>query len=153
MKGRRHSAILALVEDHAIESQEQLQRLLAAQGHGVNQATLSRDLRSLGIVKRPLPGRGARYGRGPMEPNLALAVANLRAFLREVVSSANLLVIRTRVGGAQPVGLALDQLGIPGLLGTVAGDDTVLGILAEGQEATQTIEAIWSVLEDGKEET
>lgn len=78
-----------------------------------------------------------------------LALANLRALLREVIASRNLLVIKTRVGGAQPVALALDLLVPHGLVGTIAGDDTVLGIVAETIEPQETIEAIWSLVEEG----
>jgi transcriptional regulator of arginine metabolism len=76
-----------------------------------------------------------------------LAVRNLQAFLGEIIASGNLLVVKTRVGGAQPVALALDQLMVPGLVGTVAGDDTVLGIVAEGAHSTHVIEAIEAIVD------
>lgn len=144
---RRHT-ILRLLEEHVIESQEQLAQLLAEAGQPVNQATLSRDLRSLGVVKAPQGGGGARYVEGATRPwDREVAVGNLRGFLREIVASGNLLVLRTRVGGAQPVGLALDRLPVPGIIGTVAGDDTVMAVLAEGQSAQETIRAIWALIE------
>ncbi|MCB9787225.1 MAG: hypothetical protein H6744_11090 [Deltaproteobacteria bacterium] len=150
MKIRRRHLILRLVETHDVESQEQLQHLLSAEGFDVNQATLSRDLRALGVVKQPRPGGGARYARARSAPDTGVAVANLRAFLREIIASRNLLVIRTRTGGAQPVGLALDQLRVTGLIGTIAGDDTVLGIVSETHDPDDTIAAIWALIEEGK---
>jgi transcriptional regulator of arginine metabolism len=138
-----------LLRDHEVSSQEQLQGLLGAEGFDVNQGTLSRDLRGLGVVKRPTVSGGARYVRSQPMADSELALANLRAFLGEVIGSGNLLVIKTRVGGAQPVALALDLLVPEGLVGTIAGDDTVLGIVAEGGEPRQTIEAIWSLIDEG----
>ncbi len=149
MKSRRRNLILKLVRDHQISNQEQLQELLGSQGFDVNQGTLSRDLRGLGVVKRPTPDGGARYVRAQPLADHELALANLRVLLREVIASQNLLVIKTRVGGAQPVALALDQLLPHGLVGTIAGDDTVLGIVAETVEPQETIEAIWSLIEEG----
>ncbi len=150
MKTRRRHLILRLVETHEVESQEQLQNLLSAEGFDVNQATLSRDLRALSVVKQPRPGGGACYARARSGPDTDVAVANLRAFLRDIVASRNLLVIRTRTGGAQPVGLALDQLRVAGLIGTIAGDDTVLGVVAETHDPGATVAAIWSLIEKGQ---
>ncbi len=149
MKSRRRNLILQLVRDHEISNQEQLQELLGSHGFEVNQGTLSRDLRGLGVVKRPTASGGARYVRVQPLADSELALANLRALLREVIASQNLLVIKTRVGGAQPVALALDQLVPHGLVGTIAGDDTVLGIVAETAEPQETIEAIWGLVEEG----
>ena len=149
MKSRRRNIILKLLRDHEVSNQEQLQELLGSQGFDVNQGTLSRDLRALGVVKRPTADGGARYVRGQPLADNDLALANLRALLREVIASQNLLVIKTRVGGAQPVALALDQLVPHGLVGTIAGDDTVLGIVAETTEPNETIEAIWGLVEEG----
>ena len=148
MKVRRHNTILRLVEDHLINSQDQLQGLLVEEGISVNQATLSRDLRALGVLKRPIPTGGSRYQPASTGPDPTVAVGNLRAFMREIIPSGNLLVVRTRIGGAQPVGLALDQLRPAGVIGTLAGDDTVLVVLSEGTDARETIDNLWSILED-----
>ena len=129
-------------------SQEQLQGLLASEGIVVNQATLSRDLRALGLVKGPLEGGGTGYRRTTRRPDEGIARANLRAFMREIVASGNLLVVRTRVGGAQPVGLALDQLKPAGVIGTLAGDDTVLVVVEEGRNSQEVVSSLWDMLED-----
>ena len=146
-KSRRRNRILTLLRDHEISSQEDLQTLLSAEGVEVNQGTLSRDLRALSMVKRPTAQGGVRYVRVQPMADAELALANLRALLREVIASRNLLVIKTRVGGAQPVALALDQLLPQGLVGTIAGDDTVLGIVAQSTDPNHTIEAIWSLID------
>ena len=142
MKTRRHQTILRLLKAHAVESQDMLQGLLDAEGVEVTQSTLSRDLRSLGVVK--VPGADGRliYGQQAEGLHRSLALHNLRAFLREIIPSGNLLVVKTRIGGAQPVALALDHLKVEGVVGTVAGDDTVLVVVAEGAVSRQVIEAI-----------
>ena len=148
MKARRHHLILRLVDDHVVTSQEQLQGLLEQEGVAVNQATLSRDLRALGVVKGPVRGGGTGYRPATRLPERGVARANLRAFMREIVASGNLLVVRTRVGGAQPVGLALDQLRPDGVIGTIAGDDTVLVVVEQGRRADEVIDGLWSMLEE-----
>jgi len=153
MKVRRHNTILRLVEDHLVTSQDQLQGLLSQEGISVNQATLSRDLRAPRVLKRPIPAGGSRYQPASTGPDPAVAVGNLRAFMRQIIPSGNLLVVRTRIGGAQPVGLALDQLCPAGVIGTLAGDDTVLVVLSEGADAHETIDNLWSILEDKGEST
>ena len=117
------------------------------QGIEVNQATLSRDLRALGVVKEPTPGGGFRY-RQAVEPQMkSLAYTNLRAFVHDMDWSGNILVLKTRVGGAQPVGLALDQLSIEGIIGTIAGDDTVLAVLAPNVDGESTANKIWMTID------
>ncbi|MGB0590556.1 MAG: arginine repressor [Myxococcota bacterium] len=148
MKTRRHSLILRLLDAHSVESHDQLASLLAAEGIDVNQATLSRDLRSLGVVKAPLPGGGARYRSTPGPPDRSVALANLRAFLHDIIPAGNMLVVKTRVGGAQPVGLALDQLDIKGIAGTLAGDDTVLAVVADGHPPSDVAAQIWGRVDE-----
>lgn len=152
-KTQRHHVILALLDAVVVDSQEQLQRLLAGEGFDVNQATLSRDLRALGVVKAPLADGGARYRRSVRDARVsadtALAVANLRAFLAEIEASGNLLVCKTRVGCAQPVGLALDQLKLEGIAGTLAGDDTLLTVVREGYKPADVMASIWDVVAQG----
>ena len=146
MKARRQQAILQLLDTHRIERHEQLQQLLAQEGIVVNQATLSRDLRALGVVKGSNHDGSAHYQLALSQPDQSLALANLRAFLREILVSGNMLVIKTKTGCAQPVGLALDQLSIPRILGTIAGDDTVLAVVEEDHDSHAVAQAIWATL-------
>ncbi len=147
MKARRHHKILSVLRSHQVESQDMLQALLKEEGIEVNQATLSRDLHALGVVKEPLAEGGSRYRQAQVPQMRTIALANLRAFVKDMTWSGNLLVIKTRIGGAQPVGLALDQIGIDGIIGTVAGDDTVMAVLAEGVPAAEVAEAIWKIID------
>ena len=125
-----------LVESTVIKSQEEFLRRLADRGHRVTQATLSRDLKALSIGKIP-DGRGAyRYAgqeRTTEDPNQAASArqAILRGFLWMAFSSDNGL-IKTLPGFANSIASGLDSLGIPQILGTIAGDDTILVVPRDG---------------------
>ncbi len=130
-KARRQSALRALVQHRSIRSQAELAELLEAEGLGaVNQATLSRDLRELGIAKGPdgyvLPGAGLD------EPDPDPLTRACREWLQAAIPVAHQLVAKTSPGGAHPLALALDQRSaeVPDspIVGTIAGDDTVLVI-------------------------
>ncbi len=150
MRGRRHHAILRILDEHRVTSQDQLASLLGAEDRiDVTQATLSRDLRALGVVKEPTPTGGSRYRQVQPRLGRAAAARNLKQFLRDVVPAGNLLVLRTRIGCAQPVGLALDGLNLEGVVGTVAGDDTVLAVIADGKAPSGVADTIWNLVEQG----
>ncbi|HEV2388659.1 MAG TPA: hypothetical protein VGS20_15555 [Candidatus Acidoferrales bacterium] len=120
----RQGQILKLVAAAPIGSQEQLRRRLAQQGLLVTQATLSRDIRELGLVKT---GEGYKPLAAAGPPSNAATLARaLREFLRDVVRAQNLLVLKTPPGGAQPLAAAVDRERWPEMIGTIAGDDTVL---------------------------
>jgi transcriptional regulator of arginine metabolism len=136
-KAARHARISAIVRDRPVQSQSELARLLAEAGVVVTQATLSRDLEELGAVKlRGADGSPPAYvvpaeGAGPLRPSEA-APARLVRLLEELLtgadSSGNLVVLRTPPGAAQFLASALDRSGLPQLIGTIAGDDTILAI-------------------------
>ncbi|MCR9243589.1 MAG: ArgR family transcriptional regulator [bacterium] len=121
----RHRAIVNTLGRHAIHSQADLQDRLAARGIAVNQATLSRDLRALGVRKGGGGYELPATTESASSPNLGLA---LRSWLRTATAAENLIVMHTPAGGAQPLALALDHADLPQLVGTIAGDDTVLAI-------------------------
>jgi transcriptional regulator of arginine metabolism len=139
-KAFRHARISSLIRDRAIHSQTELADLLAAEGMQVTQATLSRDLEELGAVKvRGTDGRPAAYlipeeGKPPLRP-AEQAPARLMRLLRELLtgvdSSGNLVVLRTPPGAAQFLASALDRSGLPDVVGTIAGDDTILVVARE----------------------
>jgi transcriptional regulator of arginine metabolism len=134
-KTARQARITTLIREKAIRSQTELVELLAAEGIQVTQATLSRDLEELGALKL----RAADGGPGgyfiPEDGNPALrrpeqAPARLQRLLKELLtgtdSSGNLAVLRTPPGAAQFLASALDRAGLPEVVGTIAGDDTIL---------------------------
>lgn len=129
-KRERHQAILEIVGAHRISSQEHLRELLLTRGFDVTQATLSRDIRELRLIKAP-DAEGVMYYKLP--PEAWDQTPPLRRLLSTLFVSAegvgNLLVVKTMTGGAQPVASAIDWEEWPEILGTVAGDDTILLIL------------------------
>jgi transcriptional regulator of arginine metabolism len=128
MKTQRHAAILRVVRERRIESQDELRQALADDGFTVTQATLSRDIRELGLAKLADPSGGAYYThphRGAVRPELAQVAP---ALLVSVDGVGPLLVLKTASGSAGAVTEALDQAGWSEVMGTIAGDDTVLVI-------------------------
>lgn len=134
-KVQRQQAIARLVARHAVTNQPQLVELLAADGIEVTQATVSRDLEDLGAVKVRVPGGDTVYAIPEFEPARIAPEDQLRRVLGEWVAevrhSGNLVVLRTPPGCAHVVASALDRSAMDGLLGTVAGDDTLLCIAEE----------------------
>jgi transcriptional regulator of arginine metabolism len=130
VKVRRQQAISRLIGQHAVSSQPQLLELLAADGIGATQATISRDLDELGAIKVRVPGGQTVYALPELESDRLAPFDQLRRVLGEWVAdvaySANLVVLRTPPGCAHVVASALDRSGIDGLIGTVAGDDTLI---------------------------
>lgn len=128
MKAKRHEAILRIVRRDAVHSQEQLRELLRRDGIEVTQATLSRDIRELGLAKGGDPAAGATYYRVPPEvdtiqPRLEDLLPNL---LIDLDGVGNLLVVRTPAGSANALGSAVDRMRWREVVGTIAGDDTLL---------------------------
>ncbi len=133
MKARRQTTLLELVDREALHSQEALRRRLQQRGFEATQATISRDIKELGLVKRG--GDGAYQRPGVELPNSQTALAALERatadYLRRVERVQQLVVIRTGVGQAQPLALALDRAQLSETVGTIAGDDTIL-VIARG---------------------
>lgn len=143
-KSERHAAIRELVAVRSIASQEELRRLLVARGWDVTQSTLSRDLRELRLARIPDAQGRARYAfpdaateeSGPALERL------LPQLLLGVDAVQMLVVARTVPSGAQPVAAALDAAGWPDLLGTIAGDDTVLLICRSPQAQARVVKKL-----------
>lgn len=135
-KTQRQHRIARLLEANAVTSQTQLVELLEADGVRATQATVSRDLEELGAVKVRVPGGESVYAIPELAHERLAPEDHLRRMLSDWVadigSSGNLVVLRTPPGSAHVVGSALDRSGLPEILGTVAGDDTVLIVVAEG---------------------
>jgi transcriptional regulator of arginine metabolism len=144
-KQQRQNAIVQLIGEHQIASQEELKQLLATRGVMVTQATLSRDLRDLGVVRAPGED-GARYLLPEMVSDEAKP--SLEGLLPQLFSRIDgvgeLLVLHTLPSGAQPVAEALDSQGWPEVIGTLAGENTVLiicrSIEARGALTTRIVE-------------
>jgi transcriptional regulator of arginine metabolism len=123
----RQSHILELVQAEQLANQEELRKRLVKRGFDVTQATLSRDIHELGLVKTS-DGYTVPSGDQQPEPMLPSAMRLVREFVLEVREAQNMLVIKTATGSAQPVAAAIDAEQWPEMVGTVAGDDTILVI-------------------------
>jgi transcriptional regulator of arginine metabolism len=139
-KMARHARIASLIRERSVRSQGELGELLAAEGLSTTQATLSRDLEELGAIKvRGTDGAAASYvipeeGQGPLR-TAEQAPERLRRLLRELLtgadSSGNLVVLRVPAGAAQFMASALDRAGLPEVVGTIAGDDTIMVVVRD----------------------
>lgn len=135
MKARRHMKIRQLIKEKAVETQEELAEELKREGFNATQATVSRDIKELRLIK-VLSDEG-RYcyalpGRAPFSTNQLLRV--FKESVSSISSSGNLIVIKTLSGTASAVGEAIDGLNWDDVLGTIAGDNTIL-VVASGTNA------------------
>ena len=143
MKARRQSVILETIERRRVRSQEQLRRLLRAGGFDVTQATLSRDIRELGLVKGgadrayQAPAPAPANGHPP-----ALLHRAVGEYLTRVERVQQLVILRTGPGQAQLLGVALDGARLPELVGTIAGDDTILAIARDPRRARSLVQRL-----------
>ncbi len=142
MQLRRKAAILELVEREAITSQEQLRTRLRDAGIEATQATLSRDIRDLGLVKRAVDGAYRRPGAEQATSGDALAGLKraVGEFLRTAETVEQLLVLRTDPGQAQSLAVAIDRARVPEIAGTIGGDDTILVICRSAADAAAIAE-------------
>lgn len=143
-KAERQKALLDVIAKQAVSTQAELKDLLKARGVVADQATLSRDFRELGLVKVSDDGQNYRYSLvESVSPPLHMKASHMVARLvRKVDCSGNLLVVKTDLGEASPLALAFDRLGWPEIVGTVAGDDTLLLVVREGVPARRLAKKI-----------
>lgn len=134
-KPQRQHRIVKLLAEQAVTSQTHLVELLAADGVQATQATVSRDLEDLGAIKVRVAGGETVYAIPELPAEQRAPEDHLRRvfgdWVVEVAHSGNLVVLRTPPGSAHVVGSALDRAGLPEILGTVAGDDTLIVVVAE----------------------
>ena len=144
MKTRRQSVILDVVQRQPVHNQEQLRRLVRAAGFKVAQATLSRDIRELNLVKG---GPDAAY-QPPVSASAngqaARSLLNraVAEYLTRVDRVEQMVVLRTGPGQAQLLGVALDLARLPELVGTIAGDDTILAIAPDARRARALVKRL-----------
>jgi transcriptional regulator of arginine metabolism len=140
MKSRRQAIILELVDREPLQSQELLRKKLQQRGFETTQATISRDIKELGLVKRAGDGAYQRSGAETSNPETAMTALEraAAAFLRNVERVQQLVVIRTGRGQAQALAEAIDRAQLPEEVGSIAGDDTIL-IIARGARAASAL--------------
>ncbi len=143
-KAARQQRILELVGNgRPIWSQDELRRELLRSGFEVTQGTLSRDIGDLGLVKS---AEGYAVPEDPAPRALPSLERLLREFVLSVKNAANLLVVKTAPGSAQPVAAAMDAEGWPEIVGTIGGDDTILIVAVSSREARRLVHRIREVL-------
>ena len=150
MKGRRQSAILDVVEHEAVRNQEQLRQRLAVRGFAVTQATLSRDIKELGLMKRSADGayQPSSVDHTPQTTALGALARALSEFLVTLEPVQQLVVLRTGPGQAQLLGLAIDRARMPEVVGTLAGDDTILIIARDAKNALAVVKKLQAYAND-----
>jgi len=144
-KTLRQRAVLDVLKHATVASQEDLQRLLRKRGFKVGQATLSRDIRDLNLSKTP---QGYSLPQGDNGAGFALPPVSrlVKEFVLDIRSAQNQLVIKTIVGSAQPVAAALDEADWSEVVGTIAGDDTILIVCPDREQARDLAERIEEML-------
>lgn len=144
-KPYRHGQILNLIRSQPIRTQEELASALHRVGIEVTQVTLSRDIRELGLVKGPQGYREPERVAVPPEETSNLKRA-LEEFVRDVKTAQNIVILRTASGNAAPVAYALDRVGWPEIVGTVAGEDTVFAAAPDARQAVRAKEKLLALL-------
>lgn len=136
----RQKRILELIQQQPVHTQEQLSQLLRAEGVEATQVTLSRDIRELGLAK-------SAAGYVEMGPGSGKFIVLARDYMTSAVAAQNLVVLRTSPGHAMSLAIALDSEDWPGVLGTIAGDDTIFVALPDAQAAEKLAAEFRSYLE------
>ena len=149
MKTERHRKILELISDNAVTTQEELMAMLSDAGFRVTQATVSRDIKELHLIKEPAGQGRYRYAVSAHRTKLNFA-DKLRTIFRESVltvdNAQNIVVIKTLPGLANAAGSAVDGRDVPYLVGSLAGDDTALLIMRDTESALDFTEEIKEML-------
>ena len=140
VKARRHQRILDIVRSKPIQTQEDLSAELAREGLSVTQATISRDIKELRLIKAPVGDGSYRYTI-PIDRNIDDINRRIERVFREAVMSVedsdNIVVIRTLEGAAQAVGAIVDDLDWPEVVGSLAGDDTIFVVVKPADKALE----------------
>ena len=146
-RNARHLKILEIIAERPVETQEELANALVAAGFNVTQATVSRDIKELGLVKTSDGGRQRYVRAGSKEKHYLSNIANIyRNAVLSITSAQNLVIIKTVPGGASTVGMNVDRLEEPEVLGCVAGDDTVLAVARTTESAKEIADKLREML-------
>ena len=149
MKKKRQAAILELIKQHDIETQEELARRLAEAGFVTTQGTISRDIRELKLTK--VSGQNKRAKYAPMAQENLHVSDKYRRVLSEAIltmeSAQNILVLKTVSGMAMACAAALDSISIGGIVGCIAGDDTIMCVIKDTNQVESVMTEIQNMIE------
>ena len=144
MKNKRHEKILEVIEKKNIETQEELAKILNEAGFVVTQATVSRDIKKLGLVK--VKGKSSHQKYAPKAASTLVEYDKYVRVLKDAITgmddAENILVIKTVPGMAMAVAAALDSLRIPEIIGSIAGDDTIMCATKNNRQAKDVMDKI-----------
>ena len=139
MKNSRHTRILEIINDHVIETQDDLIAKLKESGYNVTQATVSRDIKQLGLIKTAIKDGGYKYTSSKNENSGN--ENKLKNIMRETAVNAqnaqNIVVVKTFPGMANAAAAALDALAEEAIVGSIAGDDTIFIVVHSNEEASE----------------
>ena len=144
-KKKRMEDILSLINEFEIETQEELTEKLNQKGYNVSQATVSRDIKDLGIVKSTGFSKKNRFVKFTAREMPAKYVNMYKHAVISITAANNLIVIKTLEGNANSVGAAIDSMLFPQVLGTIAGDDTLLIITKKDSDADLVIKTLRNI--------
>ena len=152
---RRREIVSRVIHETQVHSQEELLAKLRKQGVRIAQATLSRDLSEIGVVKTAagymlpgdLPHDDIEARLTPLERRAERLAQAVREFVLDVVVAGTLVVVRTGVAAAQPVARAIDEADIPELVGTIGGDDTIFLATRSGDDAARLARRLRGLME------
>ena len=148
MKVSRHTKILEIIENNAIETQEELALRLKEEGFDVTQATISRDIREMKLTKISMENGKQKY-TAIKNAEVGISDRLIRVFKEAVVKmdyAGNMVVIKTLEGMGMAVGVALDNMQNSEILGTIAGDDTVFCVIRGSHQAAELIERLYRII-------
>ena len=153
MKTMRHEAILRIIEENEIYTQEGLQEKLREEGYEVTQATVSRDIKALDLVKSITPEGRYRYAQKLTDYAGGKQALKFRSIFVEAVlyvdSAQNIVVLKCHVGMGNAACAAIDMMDLPGVVGTLAGDDTVFILMRDTPQAGELVDKINGMLDKG----
>ncbi len=146
MKGIRHAKIREIIEDEVIGTQEELAEALFRHHIEVTQATVSRDIKELKLVKVPAEGGRWRYAAPvKIRPKVAEVPGVFQEFVAGIKASENIVVVKTLPGAASVVASAIDSEKWPEIIGTVAGDDSIIVVVKPRDAVETVIRKIWGL--------
>lgn len=149
MKNTRHTRILDIISKNEIETQEELVNALVLEGFKVTQATVSRDIKDLRLTKVPDDRGGYKY-TSMDNAEIGVTPKMKQLFVHTVLtinSANNLIVIKTLAGSANTIGMVVDAIKHPAILGSVAGDDTILIVVSSNEFVPEVMEKLNSLLQ------
>lgn len=137
----RQTRLLKLIEERDIETQQELTDILLKEGFKVTQATISRDIQELGLIKNSIPGQKSRYVK-PLDPRLQRLRMLFHQSVLSIDHTENFIVIKTLSGAANSAAMLIDQLENPEIMGTIAGDDTIFIIVKSKDEVVRIVKQL-----------